>query len=57
MPETMRLNDGRIATLFSEQDFSYLIEKYMGYEAAEHFQRLLEELKDYREHGEADDDI
>lgn len=52
MPNTMELKDGRIETLFSERDFAYLVEKYMGYEAADYFRSLMEELEQYREEDE-----
>ena len=43
MPTTMELKDGKLETLFSDRDFAYLVEKYMGYEAADYFRRILEE--------------
>lgn len=49
MPMVIQLNDGKVETLLSERDFAYLIEKYMGYEAADHFRSFMEELENYRE--------
>lgn len=52
MPNTMELKDGRIEILLSERDFAYLVENYMGYEAAAYFRLLMQELKQYREEDE-----
>lgn len=49
MPRVIELEDGKVKTLLSERDFTYLIEKYMGYEAADYFRELMEELEWYRE--------
>ena len=56
MPSTMKLKDGKMETLFSERDFVYLVEKYMGYEAADYFRDLMEELEQYREEDEEYDE-
>lgn len=56
MPSTMKLKDGKMETLFSERDFAYLVEKYMGYEAADYFRDLVEELERYREEDEEYDE-
>ena len=52
MPRVIKLKDGEVETLFSERDFAYLIEKYMGYEAENMFLSLIEELDEYREEDE-----
>lgn len=52
MPRVIELKDGKVETLLSERDFTYLIEKYMGYEAADIFRGLMDELKTYREEDE-----
>lgn len=49
MSTTMELKSGKVETLFSERDFAYLIENYMGYEAADYFRTLMKELEWYRE--------
>lgn len=49
MPTVMELKNGKVETLFSERDFAYLIEQNMGYEAADYFRSLMEELEHYRE--------
>lgn len=56
MPSTMELKDGKLEIIFSERDFAYLVEKYMGYEVADYFRLLMEELEDYREeYGDYDE--
>ena len=56
MPSTMELKAGKLEIIFSERDFAYLVEKYMGYEAADYFRLLMEELEDYREeYGDYDE--
>lgn len=49
MPTVMELKNGKVETLLSERDFAYLIEQHMGYEAANYFRSLMEELEHYRE--------
>lgn len=49
MPQVIELSDKKVETILSERDFGYLIEKYMGYEAADYFRNLMEELEAYRE--------
>ena len=56
MPRTMKLKDGKMETLFSERDFAYLVEKYMGYDATDYFRNLMEELEQYREEYEEYDE-
>lgn len=56
MPSTMELKDGRVETLFSERDFAYLVERYMGYEAADYFRSRMEMLERYREEDEDHDE-
>lgn len=52
MPRVIELKDGKVETLLSERDFTYLIEKYMGYDAANLFRSLMDELETYREGDE-----
>lgn len=42
MPNVITLKDGKNETLFNVDDFIYLIEKYMGYDAANYFRLVLE---------------
>ncbi len=56
MPRVMELKDGKLETLFSERDFVYLIENYMGHEAADYFRSIMEELERYREEDEEYDE-
>lgn len=56
MLSTMKLKDGKMEILFSERDFAYLVEKYMGYEAADYFRDLMKELEQYREEDEEYDE-
>jgi len=50
MAKVIALKDGRCETLFSNRDFEYVIEKYMGYESVQFFREALaekdEELKE-----------
>lgn len=55
MPTVMELKNGKVETLLSERDFAYLIEQHMGYEAADYFRSLMEELEDYRKGGRRHD--
>lgn len=48
MPTVMQLSNGKVETLLTERDFAYLIEQHMGYEAADYFRELMEELERYR---------
>lgn len=49
MPMVMELKDKNVETIFNERDFAYLVEQYMGHEAADYFRSLMEELEHYRE--------
>ena len=49
MTQVIKLKNGKCETLFNERDFAYLIEQHMGYEAADYFRELMEELERYRE--------
>lgn len=51
MPEVIELKDGKVETLLSD-----LIEKYMGYEAADVFRGLTDELETYREEDKDSDE-
>lgn len=52
MARVIELKDGKVETLLSERDFTYLIEKYMGYEAADIFRGLMDELEDHQKEDE-----
>lgn len=41
-PRTITLRDGKNETMLTEQDFEYLVDKYMGFEAL----RFLRELRE-----------
>lgn len=56
MPRVIELKDGKVEALLSERDFAYLIEKYMGYEAADVFRGLMDEPEKYREEDEDRDE-
>lgn len=38
--------DKKVETLFNRQDFEYLLEWYMGYEAVQYFRDMIEEIED-----------
>ena len=46
MPKVIALKDGRVETLFEVRHFEELIDKYMGYEAVQHFRELMAEKDD-----------
>ena len=48
MPRVLKLSDNKIETLFDAKDFEYLIDKYMGYEAVQHFRELMNEVEEER---------
>lgn len=56
IPRVIELKDGKVETLLSERDFAYLIEKHIGYEAADVFRGLMEELEEYREEDKDGDE-
>lgn len=49
MPRVLKLSDDKIETLFDDRDFEWLIDKYMGYEAARYFRELMNEVEDEKE--------
>lgn len=50
MPKVIELVDKKIETLFNRQDFEYLLERYMGYEAVKYLRELIDEIEeDHRE--------
>lgn len=49
MPRTIELIDKKVETLFSRQDFEYLLDKYMGYESVQYFRELIAEIEDSRD--------
>lgn len=46
MPKVIALKDGRVETLFEVRHFEDLIDRYMGYEAVQHFRELMAEKDD-----------
>lgn len=46
MPKVIKLVGEKVETLFNRQDFEYLLDKYMGYEAVQYFRELIEEIED-----------
>lgn len=46
MAHVMTLKGGETVTIFTAKDFDFLVEKYMGYEAAEFVRSLRTELAD-----------
>lgn len=46
MRRVIELLDKKVETLFNRQDFEYLLEWYMGYEAVQYFRDMLEEIED-----------
>lgn len=46
MQRVIELLDKKIETLFNRQDFEYLLEQYMGYEAVQYFRDMIEEIED-----------
>lgn len=46
MPRVIELLDKKVETLFNRQDFEYLLEQYMGYEAVQYFRDMIEEIED-----------
>ena len=46
MPRVIELLDKKVETLFNRQDFEYLLEQYMGYEAVKYLRELIDEIED-----------
>lgn len=46
MQRVIELLDKKVETLFNRQDFEYLLEWYMGYEAVQYFRDMIEEIED-----------
>lgn len=46
MQRVIELLDKKAETLFNRQDFEYLLEQYMGYEAVQYFRDMIEEIED-----------
>lgn len=55
MPRVIELVDKKIETLFNRQDFEYLCERYMGYEAVEYLRELIDEIEE--NHREVVDEL
>lgn len=45
MPRVLRLTDGEVVTVFNAREFEWLIDKYMGYDAALYFRELMDEIE------------
>lgn len=46
MQRVIELLDKKVETLSNRQDFEYLLEQYMGYEAVQYFRDMIEEIED-----------
>jgi hypothetical protein len=46
MQRVIELLDKKVETLFNRQDFEYLLERYMGYEAVQYFRDMIKEIED-----------
>lgn len=46
MQRVIELLDKKVETLFNRQDFEYLLERYMGYEAVQYLRDMIEEIED-----------
>lgn len=46
MQRVIELLDKKVETLFNRQDFEYLLERHMGYEAVQYFRDMIEEIED-----------
>lgn len=46
MQRVIELLDKKVETLFNRQDFEYLLERYMSYEAVQYFRDMIEEIED-----------
>lgn len=44
MQRVIELLDKKVETLFNRQDFEYLLERYMCYEAVQYFRDMIDEL-------------
>jgi prefoldin subunit 5 len=55
MPRVIELVDKKIETLFNRQDFEYLLERYMGYEAVEYLREQIDEIEE--NHREVVDEL
>jgi hypothetical protein len=55
MLRVIELVDKKIETLFNRQDFEYLLERYMGYEAVEYLRELIDEIEE--NHREVVDEL
>ena len=45
-PRVLTMKDGKNETLFTVDDFEYLIDRYMGYDAVRYFRSIYEEAKE-----------
>jgi len=46
MQRVIELLDKKVETLFNRQDFEYLLERYMGYEAVQYFRDMIEDIRE-----------
>lgn len=56
MPTVISLKDGKVETLFGERDFEYLIDKYMGFDAARYFRELIQDYEERIEEAQVNHD-
>ena len=56
MPRVIKLNDGKVETLFGERDFEYLIDKHMGFDAVQYFRELISDYEEKIEEARVCDD-
>lgn len=49
MPRLLKLSDDTVETVFDDRDFEWLIDMYMGYEAARYFRELMNEVENEKE--------
>lgn len=46
MPKVIVLSDKKVETLFNTKDFEYLIDRYMGFDAVNHFRGIIREYEE-----------
>lgn len=56
MPQVIKLNDGKVETLFGERDFEYLIDKYMGFDSVQYYRELISDYEEKIEEARVCDD-
>lgn len=53
MTAVMVLKDGKVETVLQTNDFEYLVDKYMGYDARKYFEDLIQELQEEADYNQA----